>query len=767
MRRLALVSTLTVAAGFMLSAPATADAADEAPAPLTAPTPAAAPVQTRPNVLIWMIDDVGFGQLSGFGGLVPTPNIERVAHMGLRYDNYRTAPMCSPARASLLTGRMPHSVHMGGHPLQAFPFPGYDGKVPAEAGTIAENLRQAGYRTYAVGKWDHLPPSEASPAGPLTHWPLQQGFERYYGFLSADTDNFFPTLVRDNSAISAPIKPGYHLSADMADQAIAMLTDRDGSDADEPFFLYWATGAAHAPHHAPQAWINRFKGQFDMGWDRARETILAREIKAGLIPEGSKLAPLPDAVPAWDSLDADHKRLYARQMEAFAASLSYADAQFGRILDALSARGELDNTIIIITTDNGASAEGGPGGALTESYIGNATPPAFSDNLAMIDKWGGPDTYPHYSLGWAVAGDTPFRYWKQTAHDGGIHVPLVMAWPRGIPARGELRHQFVHVSDIAPTVLDLAKAPLADTVNDVKQAPMEGLSFAATFAAPGDRRQGEGRYAELYGNKSFWQDGWTIVTSHRLKTWDSAVNTGQPFDDPWQLYDTVRDPGQTTDLAAEYPDRVKSMAAAWQQQAQQHRVFPQHNIGDDTPEQSAGFVAALKSRNGKWRYPGPVSNLYFSSAPPVNLMPFTATIRLDLSSTNETGPVFAYGGRVPGMALYLDQGRPVFLFNEITGAQHRIEGSELLPKGANRLELRLRTAGKADTQNRSDWTVAITANGKQVAQDVLHIEMPRMMGISATFDVGNDTGSPVMSGYPAGTPLNATIKEMTFDFFAK
>lgn len=729
--------------------------------------PASQQQQQRPNVLVWMMDDVGFAQLSSFGGLVDTPNIDRVARMGLRYENYRTAPMCSPARASFLTGRMPHTVHMGGHALQSFPYPGYDARVPAEAGTIAENLRQAGYATFAVGKWDHFPGPDASPVGPFTYWPLGQGFERFYGFLAADTDNFHPTLVRDNQPIAAPHDPDYHLSADMADQAISMIRTRDATPAGKrPFFLYWATGAAHAPHHAPQAWIDRYKGRFDMGWDKARQQILRQQLAAGVVPKGTKLAPRPDAMPAWDSLSAKQKQLYSRQMEAFAASLSYADAQFGRVLDELDARGELDNTIIIVVSDNGASAEGGPNGALTEAYIGNETPVSFDDNYAFLDDWGGPRTHPHYSLGWAIAGNTPNRYFKQTAHDGGIHVPLIVAWPKGIAAHGEARRQFVHVSDIAPTLLDLTGVTPASFVNDVRQSPMEGRSFRLTLDSAGTLRDGRAQYSELWGNKSLWEGGWTIVTSHRMQTWEAAQNAGQPFDEPWELYDVASDPGQTTDLAAKYPDRVAAMSKEWQQQAERHNVLPQHNVGENTPELARQFMQMMQFMKGKWSYSNPVTNVPFVLAPPVNFLPFTVTSKLVLPEGQANGPVFAYGGQLPGMGLYLEDSKPVFLFNAINGQKYRIAAQDALPAGASEITVKL-SRGKLDATNRADWTITISANGKQVAQDVIHIEMPRMMGISATFEVGNDMGDPVLEGYPAGRPINAKIDNVTFDFLAR
>lgn len=767
MRVLRRLPLLALVSGLAAASPSLAETPVPVSAPATAPAPAQVPsVQKRPNVLVWMMDDVGFGQLATFGGLVATPNVDRVARMGLVYNNYRTAPMCSPARAAFLSGRMPHSVHMGGHAVNSFPAPGYDAKVPPEAGTLAENLRQAGYATFALGKWDHLPAAEMSPAGPFRHWPLGQGFEKFYGFLAADTDNFDPTLIRDNSPVARPRMPGYHLSADLADEAIAMIRSRDAVQPGKPFFLYWASGAAHAPHHAPKDWIERYKGKFDAGWDKAREQILRQQIAAGLVPKGTRLAPMPTGFAAWNSLTPDQKRLCARQMEAFAASLSYADAQFGRILDVLAERGELDNTIVVIASDNGTSAEGGANGMLSEAYIANETPVLLAENLALIDEWGGPKTSPHYANGWAVAGNTPFRYFKRTAHEGGVHVPLVIAWPKGIAAHGEMRAQSVNVSDLAPTLLDAAGVGLAPTVNNVPQSPMEGESIKASFAANGSAREGRAQYYELWGNKSVWQQGWTIVTSHRLESFSAATDVNKPFDDPWELYDVVSDPGQTTDLAARQPERVQAMEKVWLDQATRFHVLPEHNVGEDAADQKARFIAGIRARGGKWRYSGAVTNIPAALAPPMNILPVTVTAKVALPTGEVTGPVFAYGGNLPGIGLYLDHGKPVFLFNAINGERYRIAAETPLDAGPAEIGLKL-GKGPVDAANKTDLSIALSENGKPVASGKIHVEMPRMMGISATFEVGNDMGTPVMEGYPSGLPLPARVDDITFDFFAR
>ena len=755
------VSALALCAVALSPMAAMAQSATSAAQPRAAPAELQRQAQQRPNVLIWMVDDVGFAQVSCFGGLVATPNIDRVARMGLRYDNYHTAPICSASRASFLTGRMPHSVHIGGHATAARPFPGYDAMIPAADGTIAANLHQAGYATFALGKWDHVPPSEVSPAGPFNHWPLGQGFDHFYGFLTADTDNWNPTLVRDGTPVPKPAQPNYHLSADLADQAIAMIEARGARDPARPFFMYWATGAAHSPHHAPKDWIERYRGKFDMGWDKAREQILKAQIAQGLVPRDAKLAPRPEGMPAWDSLSADQKRLYAHQMEVFAAALSYADAQFGRILDRLEARGELDNTLIIITSDNGASAEGGPDGLYNEAEVTNRILPGVADNMPFYDAWGGPRTYPHYSYGWAVAGDTPFRYYKQTTHEGGTRVPLVIAWRKGIAAHGQLRNQFVHVSDLTPTILDAVGVPPATTINDVPQAPMEGQSVKASFAASGDPRGGRAQYVEMYGNKGLWWQGWSIVTSHRLRTWDWRVSP--TFNEPWELYDVTRDPGQTRNLAGQFPARVADMGRMFDAQAQRFHVYPIFNLSDTMNASVANARADFERHGGKWRYSGPVSNIPPNLAPPITSRGFTLTARLDLPQAGVTGPIFVQGGQLGGIGLYLDAGRPVFILNTLKGEAKSVAAREALGPGTRQIQLEV-LRGAAGADGASDYRVTIRADKQVLAEGSLHFALAPYFGIPDTFDVGFDEGSPVLAGFPSGAALPARLSDIQFDF---
>jgi len=683
--------------------------------------------------------------------------------MGLRYTNYHTAPICSAARASFLSGRNPHSVNIGAHATTSFPVPGYTGHIPASAGSLAGNLKAGGYTTFAIGKWDHMPTADMTPAGPFNQWPSGQGFERFYGFIAADADNFTPTLLRDHSPVRTPHEKGYHLSADMADQAIAMINGRRSIDPARPFFMYWATGAAHAPHHAPEEWLQRFRGKFDMGWDKAREQILKKQIAEGIVPKGTRLSPRPEMIKAWNNLTAEEQKLYARQMEAFAAALAHADAQFGRILDALEESGELDNTVVVIVSDNGASAEGGLNGLFNEAAVTGGFPVDVAQNMKLYDVWGGPQTYPHYANGWALAGDTPLRYWKQVAHEGGSRVPLVMAWPKGIAAHGELRRAFTHVSDVAPTILEIAGVPLAETVNNVKQQPMEGHSFAATMTKPGQVDKDRAQYVELLGNRGLWEGDWSLVATHRIVTW--AWGSSRTFDEPWELYDLSKDLGQTTDLAAKYPERVAHMAKLFDEQAAKYHVLPSHNMEEAAARGMAEAKHDFIRRRGKWRYPGPVSNITGQEAPPVNIQGFTMTARVGLDSGAETGPIFAYGGQLGGIGLYLKEGKPVLIMNGLDGASDSVMADAALMPGSQPIELKL-GKGKIAKDGTAEYQVTISSGDTVLVDRPLRFRLALYLGLPATFGVGEDQGSPVMKGYRAGTPFPGTISDVVFDFSA-
>lgn len=750
-------SATALALFFALAIRTTAVAETTEPTPSV---PVTEPVLIRPNVLIWMMDDVGFAQLSSYGGLVDTPNIDRVAQLGLRYTNYHTPPICSASRAAFLTGRNAHSVHIGSHAAAARPYPGYDAKMPPEAGTIAENLRQQGYRTFAVGKWDHLPASSQSASGPFTYWPLGQGFDRFYGFLAADTNNWSPVLVADNSPVSIPYTEDYHLDPDLADKAIGMIRSRSVNLDGAPFLLYLATGTAHAPHHAPAEWLSYYRGRFDAGWDEARNRILSQQIALGILPEGTELPPRPDGMAEWSTLSADAKRLYSRQMEAFAASLSHADEQFGRILDELEFTGELDDTIIIITSDNGASAEGAEHGTYHESTFFNGHYPSVAENLLYLDAWGGPKTYPHYALGWAVAGNTPFRFYKQTTYQGGTRVPMIIAAPGKTPP-GELREHFAHVIDLAPTILDLTGTRVMPFVNNVSQVPMEGQSIAGSFSSPDFELQRQAQYFEMFGNMGLWSNGWSIVASRRTRVWDLA--TVSPPVEKWELYDLNADPGQTRDLADQYPERLEAMVREFEEQASTFNVNPIDDAGGAQAYSAAAQEKEFISRGGVWRYPSPIARIAHSSAPPILHRSFRMSADLDLPTGRETGPIFALGGELGGLGLYLRRGRPVFVLRSLDGSALEVASPKRLARGASHLELEIVRQPSLPLQP-VDIQVTLLTDGKRLTSKTVRAELPAAYSISETFDIGQDDGSTLSDAYSAGDPVPGTLRNVSFDF---
>jgi arylsulfatase len=741
-----------LASSLLSSAPVLAQAA----APASGERPSVNPDQEapRPNILLLMLDDVGFAQLDCFGGLIETPNIDRVAAKGVRYSNYHATPVCSASRAALLTGRNSHTVHMGGHPIFQSDAPGYDGKIPASAGTIAENLRQGGYATFALGKWDHLPVRETSPAGPQTYWPLGQGFDHFYGFLASEMDNFHPLLVRDNTPVDAPQNKNYILNRDLADQAIGMIRSRDAQAYRRPFFMYLATGTAHAPHHASQRWIDHYRGRFDEGWDKIRERILQRQIAQGLFPPSTKIGPRPEGMQPWDSLSADEKKLFARQMEVFAAALSEADEQFGRVLDELEVRGELENTVVLVTSDNGASAEGALAGSYNELFFARGSQPTAEENLKYYDLWGGAQTYPHYAFGWAVAGNTPFRYYKQTTYEGGTRVPLIVSVPHAA-ATGKWANSFVHISDVLPTMLDLVGVPAAKMVNNTVQSGFDGMSFAATLRAPDRASPHKDQYFEMFGFRAFWSNGWKIVSPSRLNTWN--IMAPAKLDEPWQLYNLRNDPGETVDLASANPKIVERLKRGFDAQARQYNVYPIVGQYQSFGVQARKDAADFARRQGQWTYPGPVSRVPKMIAPPIDQRSFTATVDLTLPTGHETGPIFVWGGRLGGMSFYLKDGRPRLFMLGLDGSSQQVSAPRAIARGQQTLTLRVERAAQG-----SGKTVTISDNGQVLVSSVIDFDIPPV--VPETFDVGRDDGTSVSADYAPNTNFPGEIKNLLFKF---
>ena len=501
------------------------------------PTPITAR-EGAPNVVYIVLDDVGYGQIGCFGGLIDTPNLDRLANNGLRYGNFHTTALCSPTRACLLTGRNHHANAMASVVETAVGFPGYNGEIPFENGFLSEILTPHGYAAYAVGKWHLTPHMEMNMGARRDRWPLGRGFERFYGFMGGDTNQWHPDLCEDNHQIEPPRTPeeGYHLTEDLTDKAIEFLSDLRNTAPDKPFFLYFCTGAGHAPHHAPQEWIDKYRGRFDMGWEKARDEVIARQKAMGVIPADTELTARPPWIAEWETLSADEKRLYARMMEVYAGFISHTDHHIGRLLDFIDTIGEMDNTIVVAISDNGASSEGGPHGSLNEALFFNRVPESLEENLARIDELGSPTTFNHYPFGWTWAGNTPFQRWKREVHEGGVADPCIVHWPKGLEAKGEVRRQYVHAVDITPTVLDALGITPPAAIKGVTQSAMQGTSFRHTLADAAAASAHETQYYEMLGNRALYHRGWKAVTYHGTPgmIYDGVTDPLKPFaDDVW------------------------------------------------------------------------------------------------------------------------------------------------------------------------------------------------------------------------------------------
>ncbi|HEY1653535.1 MAG TPA: arylsulfatase, partial [Candidatus Tumulicola sp.] len=549
------------------------------PAPLRAK-------EGAPNVLFIVQDDTGFGQMGCYGSPIKTPNIDALAQAGLLFNNMHTTALCSPTRSCILTGRNHHSNAMACITEGSEGFPGSNGNIPFENGMLSETLLQNGYNTYAIGKWHLTPSDQISAAGPYDRWPLGRGFERYYGFLGGDTNQYYPELVYDNHSVEAPKTPeeGYHLTEDLVDKAMSFVADSKQVAPNKPFFLYFCPGAMHAPHHVPKEWADRYKGAFDDGWDAYRERTFERQKELGIVPKDAQLSRHDPDVQNWDALPADEKKLYARMMEVFAGFLTHTDHQYGRLFDFLKKIGEWDNTLIMFVSDNGASSEGGPHGSVNESLFFNNVPETAEMGLKMIDELGGPKTFNHYAWGWTFAGNTPFRRWKRETYRGGISDPFIVHWPKGIKSKGEIRTQYAHAIDMVPTVLEALGVEPPESVGGVTQSPIQGVSFAGAFdraTAPSKRHT---QYFEMFGHRSIYHDGWRAVCP-----WPgtSFTESGLPFGAPisheklteldatgWELYHIDEDVAENHDVSKEHRDKLIEMIARWYVEAGKYDVLP-------------------------------------------------------------------------------------------------------------------------------------------------------------------------------------------------
>jgi arylsulfatase len=720
--------------------------------PVTAP-------EGAPNILLVMTDDVGFGAASTFGGPIPTPNLDRLAASGARYNNFHTTAMCSPTRASLLTGRNHHGVGTGALVDVAMGFPGYDGELPASSASIARVLVENGYSTAFIGKDHNVPNNESGPTGPFTRWPTGLGFQEFYGFIGAETDQWRPTLYHGTDRVSlAGRSPDLILDQDLTDHAIQWFHQQWASSPDKPFFLYYAPGSTHSPHQAPPEWIARFKGRFDSGWDAMRAETVQRQIGLGLVPPGTKVTPRPAQLPAWESLDRDHKRLYARYMEVYAAMLAYQDFQFGRLLEELQRAGKLDNTLIVfIEGDNGATAEGGPEGSFNELMKLTAQPDkSFAEQLGDVDKMGGPETYDVYPAGWAWALNAPFPMFKQIAsHLGGISNGLVMAWPGHITQPQAIRTQFQHVTDIMPTLLDVAGVPAPRMVLGTAQHALDGVSMKYTFASPDLPGRHETQYFELFANRGIYHDGWLASTNPERMPWQQkAALSADQF--TWSLYNLRTDFAQATDLSAREPAKLAEMQRLFDSEARRNNVYPLRASVD--PVQTARMLRPQTPRSSYIFWGGGVS-LPWAEQPRLG---GRFTIDCDLVLPKDAnGALVATGSKLGGWSFYLHDGRPIVSHSASSAASDTsvIEAHEKLSAGAATLRFRFVADGPAPN---AGGTITILSGDRRIGQGRIPRVGLYMAGFGETFDIGNDGGRPA-ADYGPSPRFNGEIRRIDLE----
>lgn len=704
-----------------------------------------------PNVVIVLLDDVGFGAASTFGGAAATPTMDRLAREGLSYNRFHTTAICSPTRASLLTGRNPHATGVGAVLNSADARPGYAGFHTKDTATIAEVLRQSGYSTAAFGKWHQTPDWELSQAGPFDRWPTGEGFEKFYGFHGGEDDQFTPTLVEGTTPLVRSFPDDYHLTEDLVDKSIGWIENQQALAPEKPFFLYLATGAIHAPIQVPQSYIDRYRGKFDQGWDRLREETFARQKKLGVIPAGTRLTPRPAELPAWDSLSPDEKRFAARQMEAYAAFLAHTDDQIGRLVDALEASGEFDNTLFFyVVGDNGASAEGGLGGSL--DYLGQlqGLPEPFAGKIAGIERIGGRDAHAHVNSAWAWATNAPFQWTKTIAsHLGGTRNPLIVTWPERIASGGGIRSQFGHVNDIVPTILEAAGITFPESVNGIAQKPIDGTSLVYTFSDAKAPERHSTQYFEVFGHRAIYHEGWMVSAFHGRLPWTSGL--GDPArsfeDDRWELYDLRSDFSQAIDLAAKHPDRLADLKARFMTEAARNQVLPLR--GQQFPSGLPDPMAGVVSRT----YRQGMIGIPEKSIPHTLNRSWSVTAEIEAQASG--GVIATVGGKPAGWSLYLDaERRPVFAYRlfELPGAM--LAGAPLGP-GTHTVRVDFDYDGPGYAKGGG---LTLSVDGEPVARGTLTATPPALYTIYETFDVGVDTGSAA-GAYPEGAAAGYPFPE--------
>ena len=716
-----------------------------------------------PNVVVVLIDDLGFGVASSFGGPVGTPTLDAVARNGLRYTNFHTTALCSPTRAALKSGRNHHTVNMGFITEMATAFPGATGQIPNATAPLAEMLRLNGYGTAAFGKWHETAAWEAGASGPFDRWPTRQGFDKFYGFLGGETNQWAPYLYDGDAQVELPNDPNYHFMTDMTDKARAWIKYQKALAPDKPSFVYFAPGATHAPHHVPKEWIARWKGKFDQGWDKLREETLARQIRMGVVPPATRLAPKPPAIKDWESLSADEKRLFSRQAEVFAAYVEYTDHEVGRMLQAFDDVGQADNTLVFyVAGDNGTSGEGGQNGMFNEYTYFNGVQEKVEDMLKLIDKWGGPETYPHMAAGWAVALNAPFGWMKQVPSDfGGTRNGMAVSWPRGIKARNEIRTQFGHVIDVAPTVLQAAGLPEPRSVNGTPQIPMEGKSLVYSFDDAKAKERHTTQYFEIAGNRAIYHDGWYARTIHRAP-WEAQPRRSLADNSAWQLYDVRSDFSLVDDVATRHPKKLAELQALYLNEAKKYHVLPMDDrVFERLDAALVGRPDLMAGRTSLTLAEG-MSGMMESVFINVKNRSKTITAEVDVPLGGGNGTLIAQGGRFGGWSLYVKDGVPAYGYNFLGLQQSAIAGTKPLPAGKSTIRFDFAYDGGGPGKG---GTGTLSVNGEKVAEGRLERTQAGLFSADETADVGVDLGTPVVEavGAEARSRFTGRIPKLTVE----
>ena len=729
--------------------------------------------ENAPNVLIVVLDDTGFGQLGCYGSPIATPNFDALAAEGLRFNNMHTTALCSPSRSCILTGRNHHSNGMAAITELATGFPGYNGVMPFENGMLSEVLLEHGYCTLMVGKWHLTPSNQETAAGPYTRWPLGRGFERFYGFLGGDTSQWYPDLVYDNHQVEPPRTPeeGYHLTEDLVDKSIEFIADTKQVDPAKPFYLHLCFGATHAPHHAPKEWIAKYAGAFDDGWDAYREKVFARQKDLGILPADAELSRHDPDVPDWDSLSPDGRRLSSRMMEVFAGFLSHTDHHLGRLLDFLREQGELDNTIVMVISDNGASSEGGPTGTTNEAQFFNNAQEPMEESLKVIDEIGGPNHFNHYPWGWTWAGNTPFRRWKRETYRGGSCDPFIMSWPAGLTARGEIRSQYAHIIDMVPTVLDLLGVDLPTTIRGVTQTPMHGVSFAHALNDAKAPTRHRTQYFEMLGHRAIDHDGWRAVCPWPGPSFTEAgVGFGQPISSEklseldatgWELYHVAEDPAENHNLAAEHRDRLIALISTWYVEAGKHGVMPIDGSGLARMISEKPLVAPPRDH---YTLRPHTQSVPFFAGPRVLNRPHSITAFVEIPEGGAEGVLLCQGTAAGGYSLYIKDDKLHYVHNYVGRSLHSVSTPEVLATGPHELRFEFEPTGQPDLEQGrgAPGRLQLYVDGQLVANADTPVTTPFVLN-PGNLSCGANPGSPITPDYPSPFKFTGTLNRVTID----